>query len=232
MMPPRLRLKKPTGWFAAGQEVAAALEMLSAEAFKLYLYLCLHAERHTGRIAWQPGAVVRLFRGGGEVVPAALEELCRQQVCGRADASAVEICDRFWPYEKAAANSGTDLAGYVEQVRQMLLRPACGRASFSAADERLAGHFQRRGVTLTELQRAIWLGCARKYVALRNGQTPLFITRLHYFSGLVEEVVSTRVSESDWRHVQRKTEQLERRWIGNQEARRRGSDEMMKTKYC
>ena len=44
------------------------------------------------------------------------------------------------------------------QVRQMLLRPACVRASFSAADERLAAGLHRRGVTLTQLERAIWLG--------------------------------------------------------------------------
>jgi len=33
----RLRLKRPTGWFAAGQEVATALPMLSDAAFKLYV---------------------------------------------------------------------------------------------------------------------------------------------------------------------------------------------------
>jgi len=51
MMPARLRLKPSTGWFAAGQEVATALELLSAAAFQLYLYLCLYADRHTGRMA-------------------------------------------------------------------------------------------------------------------------------------------------------------------------------------
>jgi hypothetical protein len=33
----RLRLKSPTGWFAAGQEMAAALALLSDAAFKLYV---------------------------------------------------------------------------------------------------------------------------------------------------------------------------------------------------
>jgi predicted extracellular nuclease len=36
---PRLRLKRATGWFAAGQEMATALEMLSDAAFKLYVFL-------------------------------------------------------------------------------------------------------------------------------------------------------------------------------------------------
>ena len=48
----------------------------------------------------------------------------------------------------------------------MLLHPACVQASFSAADERLAAQFHRRGVALIQLRRAIWLGCARKNVAL------------------------------------------------------------------
>jgi hypothetical protein len=39
---PRLRLKRPTGWFAAGQEVATALPLLSDAAFKLYVFLCLN----------------------------------------------------------------------------------------------------------------------------------------------------------------------------------------------
>jgi hypothetical protein len=43
-----LRLKHPTGWFAAGREVSRALPLLSDGAFKLYIHLCLTAERSTG----------------------------------------------------------------------------------------------------------------------------------------------------------------------------------------
>jgi hypothetical protein len=68
--------------------------------------------------------------------------------------------------------SKTDQASYIEQVRQILLRPACVRASFSAADQRLATNFYRRGVTFNQLERAIWLGFARKYTALLNGPNP------------------------------------------------------------
>ena len=46
MMPePRLRLKRSTGWFAAGREIATALPMLSDAAFKLYVFLCLNVDR-------------------------------------------------------------------------------------------------------------------------------------------------------------------------------------------
>ena len=46
---PRLVLKQPTGWFAAGREVAEALALLPDPVFRLYMYLCLNADRHTGR---------------------------------------------------------------------------------------------------------------------------------------------------------------------------------------
>jgi len=220
MTPERLRLKNRTGWFAAGQEMAQAMEVLSAAAFKLYVYLCLYAERQTGRIDWHPEGAARLFEGGGEQVRSAMQELCRQQVCALSGAGRVEIADRFWPYEKPIqAEAGPDLAGYVRQVRQMLLRPACVRASFSPADERLAAGFHRRRVTLIQLERAIWLGCARKYIALLNGQTPMLITSLHYFTGLVDEVTTTSVAESYWLHVKRKAEQLEGRWIASRDSR-------------
>ena len=41
------------------------------------------------------------------------------------------------------------------------------------------------------------------------------ITSLHYFGGLVDEVAATAVADSYWLHVQRKAEQLERRWIAS-----------------
>jgi len=216
MTPARLRLKRPTGWFAAGQEVAAALEVLSGDAFKLYVYLCLNAERQTGRIAGKPDLV--------------WEELFRQQICVRREA-AVEICDRFWPYEKIAASQAEqDPASYVEHVRQMMGRRACVRASFSAADERLARNFHAQGVPLAQIERAVWLGCVRKYVALLNGQTPMLITSLHYFSLIMEEVAVTEVGDGYWSHVRHKAEQLERRWLDSRGVASSEPDEMMETK--
>lgn len=229
MMPARLRLKRPTGWFAAGQEMAAALEILSGDAFKLYVYLCLHAERQTGRIAGKPDDATRLFQGAGQN-QVAWEELFRQQICVQREA-AVEICDRFWPYEKAAASQPEqDPASYVEQVRQIIGRRACVRVGFRAADERLARSFQVRGVPLAQIERAVWLGCARKYVALLNGQTPMLITSLHYFSSIVEEVAETEVGDGYWIHVQNKTEQLERRWVDSRRNPELRTDEMIETK--
>ena len=95
----------------------------------------------------------------------------------------------------------------------MLLAPACVRSRFTPADERLAQDPNRRGISLEQLQRAIWLGCARKYVAMLNGQLPMLITSLRYFTGLIEEVRQTDTPDSYWQHVRSKTNQLERQWL-------------------
>jgi hypothetical protein len=223
--PPRLRLKRPNGWFAAGQEVATALPMLSDAAFKLYVFLCLNVDRHSARMGWEAIELANLLHRDRQSVTDLLDELCRREVCirhpdvhGRVapDRLSVEICDRFWPYEKLPVEEfEIDQNCYVQRVRQMLSGTACLRVNFSAADERLAAILYRRGVTLVQLQRAIWLGCARKYVAFLNGSenAPMLITRLHYFYNLVEEVAETSVSEDYWKHMQTKVAQLERMWM-------------------
>jgi hypothetical protein len=95
----------------------------------------------------------------------------------------------------------------------MLLR-ACVRSNFSGADERLAAILHGRGVTPVHLQRAIWLGCARKYTALLNADddVPRLISSRRYFTTLVEEVAGTPVREDYWKHVEHKVFQLERMW--------------------
>ena len=59
MIAPRLILKQPTGWFAAGREFAQALTLLSDGAFKLYVYICLNSQpphRLPPRYGWRVGA--------------------------------------------------------------------------------------------------------------------------------------------------------------------------------
>jgi|ERR1700688_1608250 hypothetical protein len=226
---PRLRLKRAFGWFAAGLEVATALPMLSDAAFKLYIFLCLNVDRHSARMVWEPRELAQLLQRDCQSVTEALQELCRRGVCVRRTAAAgrfpkdrisIEICDRFWPYEKPPVEEfGIDQDHYVQQVRQMLLRPACVRSTFSATDERLAAALYRRGITLVHLQRAIWLGCARKYVSLLNADeyAPRPISSLHYFTVLVEEITEIPAGEDYWKHVEDKVFRLERMWLSRAE---------------
>ena len=82
-----------------------------------------------------------------------------------------------------------------------------------SADEKLAPNLGRSGVTLEQLRRAIWLGCARKYMALLNGQSRLPITSLAYFVSLIDEVSQPQIPASYWDHVRHKMKEMEKRWL-------------------
>jgi hypothetical protein len=208
----RLVLKQPTGWFAAGREVAQALALLSDGAFKLYIHLCLEADRHTGRAVIDPGAWTQILRKSPALIEAGLRELHSNKVCERRG-NRVEICDRFWPYQKVGTGAAAPEADFVRQVREVFLKPACVRSAFTAADEKLALNLCQRGVPLEQLRRAIWLGCARKYVAMLNGQTRQPITSLAYFVSLIDEVAQPQIPASYWEHVRHRMEEMEKRWL-------------------
>ena len=104
---PGTRLKKPTGWFAAGREVAGALRLLSDGAFKLYVYFCLHADRSTGQLRVDQKVLAKALDKSRRSIITHLHELCRLKVCEFRRAmnqhvgGEIEISDSFWPYEKA-----------------------------------------------------------------------------------------------------------------------------------
>jgi len=114
------------------------------------------------------------------------------QAANQHELGRIEIRDRFWPYEKQAAATLEDpeQALYVARVRGLFLEPACVRSVFSAADEKLAADWYRDGVPLDHVQRAILMGCARKYVALFNRQDGSAIASLQYFDAIVPEVAA------------------------------------------
>ena len=219
MTAPRLVLKQSTGWFAAGREIAQALELLSDAAFKLFVYICLNADRHTGRIAMERDELPGVLGKDLPSIDAAVVELQRCGVCRVEGAGAIEITDRFWPYQKQAVPSaGGGQDEFVRQARTAFLAPACVRSVFTAADERLAVALYRRSVSIEQLQRAIWLGCARKYIAMLNNQTRQAITSLAYFGALIDEVMQSDVSDSYWKYMRRKAVQLEQNWLQTRSA--------------
>jgi hypothetical protein len=155
--PPRLVLKQPTGWFAAGREVAEALAQLPDPVFRLYMYLCLNADRHTGKLILDAASLARALGKDRAAIEDHLGELRSRGVCW-VEADAVEICDRFWPYRKwVAAKRNDRQAEYVRSVREAFLAPACVCSVFTPADEKLAANLYGRGVPLENLRRAIWL---------------------------------------------------------------------------
>ena len=104
MSTPRLMLKQPTGWFAAGREFAQAITLLSDGAFKLYVYACLHADRHTGCLRATVEELARAVETTPTAIAMNVDELQERAVCcvrrHRSPQLMLEIRDRFWPYQR------------------------------------------------------------------------------------------------------------------------------------
>jgi hypothetical protein len=58
----RIALKNPTGWFAAGPEVTRAMALLSDGAFKVYMHICLVADRSTGSMRTGHGDIATALK--------------------------------------------------------------------------------------------------------------------------------------------------------------------------
>jgi hypothetical protein len=218
MSTPRLILKQPTGWFAAGREFAQAIPLLSDGAFKLYVYVCLRASRHAGCLRATVEELAQTMARAPTAVALNLDELEERAVCrvtrNGGSQLVLEIRDSFWPYLKqqtpgCAPEPETE---FVQKVRGLFLAPACVQASFSAADEKIAAGLHRRGVSLEQVTRAILLGCARKYVAMINAGVRTPITSLQYFSDIVEEVNQSAIPESYWEPLRSKIARMEQQW--------------------
>ena len=210
----RLQLKQPTGWFAAGREVAYALQLLSDAAFKLFVWLCLHAERGRGAVSATPTELAKAVGKTASDIALAMEELEQRGVCKVRPDGILEIQDRFWPYQRNCASTvNPEWLRYVAEVKRLFLERRCVQSSFTAADEKLTLSLFRRGVSLTQIERAILLGSLRKYIcALQNaGGTP--ISSLHYFTNLFEEV-QQEVSSHYWAYIAQKVRTFEQTWRG------------------
>jgi hypothetical protein len=86
----------------------------------------------------------------------------------------LSLCDRL---------GGPSLPGSAAAVH-----PACA-AAFTVADEKPARDLHQRGVTLAQVARAVWLGCARKYTTLLSSQAVAMpIASLSYFAAVNLEI--------------------------------------------
>lgn len=207
------QLKNAFGWFAAGVEVQRAATTLSDAAFKLFVWVCLHADRHSGILPVAANDLARALGKTEEEVHGCLEELVGTGICRLREPGQIEIRDQFWPYERSFSEPQcNDRDVYVATVRQIFLRQGCVRSSFTPADGRLAAEWNRQGIPVERVERAILLGTLRKYVALINHEGGTPITTLHYFKQLVDEVGQIQISTDYWRYVAFKVADFERRW--------------------
>jgi hypothetical protein len=215
-MSPRIpfQLKQSTGWFAAGREVACALQLLSDATFKVFLWLCLHAERSCGSMATTPAEIAKAIGKAENEIRACLQELQRQAVCV-VEPGVIQITDAFWPYQRSGTMSSPEQERrYIAEVKRLFLERPCVRSSFTAADERLARSLYRRGLSLAQVKQAILLGAARKYLSIAQHGKGTPISSLYYFTNLFQEVQQNTPSNSYWTYIAEKVHTLEQDWSG------------------
>ena len=221
----RFQLKHTAGWFAAGREMACALELLSDSTFKLFVWLCLHAERSQGTVSATSPELARALGKKESDLQLALEELQQQGVCNLRAEGVIEIRDRFWPYRRSCDPAAHDESRhYVAEVKRLFLERRCVQSSFTAADEKLALSLFRRGVSLIQVEHAILLGAVRKYIAVHQNANRTPISSLYYFTDLFEEV-QQETSTHYWTYIVRKVKTFEQTELWDMPGRQRGQNQ-------
>ena len=224
-MKPAFRLKRPHGWFAAGTEFEQAIQALSDAAFKLYAWVCLHAERGSGRLDFDRSELARQLGRSRSALGRHLRELQEAGVCELRAApnqhrvSRLEVRAAWWPYCRASGGPPGEPAGevsaeraYVERVRQLFGEAACVQGTFTPSDERLAAAWQARGIEFETVRRAWLLGCTRKSFSLLDRPSAAPIRSLRYFAPLLEEVLAESFPPDYWNHLQFNLGRCEQHW--------------------
>jgi hypothetical protein len=231
------KLKQSYGWFAAGREVRQAMELLSDGAFKLYMHVCLYADRETGSLLASLPDLVQVMKRSPDAIHGYLEEMRQKGVCRSpntewSDGFQVEICDPYWPYHRNSRGKmiTQPQIAFAEQIRSLLAARRCVEVSFTPAEDKLAASLFEQGISLEQVRRAILLGCARKCTAIGNGAPSYPIRSLRYFWGSIEEVTSIDMGPEYWRYVEVRLNALEAQWLKLHKQDNDARDEMMKTK--
>jgi hypothetical protein len=217
-----LILKNPKGWFAAGAETEKALTLLSDGAFKLFVYLCLHARRDTGGLETTQTELARSLRKGTASIRSYLREMETAGVChshfSRSPASRgrIEVTEAFWPYRKPESEKPDPAAeAFVLALKRLLQARPCIQAVFSTADEILARSWFQQGLPLERMERAILLGCVRKYASWRNHPRQGPIRSLRYFQSLLDELDQHNVGPDYWNYLRLRLDRMEKLWNQN-----------------
>jgi hypothetical protein len=214
-------LKEPSGWFAAGTSFRRALAALSDGAFKLFAYICLQADRRTGRYEAVQAELATAIDKSRRIVGKYVEELESKRVCtvrrgtNQYARTSFEIRDEYWPYHRTQNVEGVNNQGlnaYVDAIRRSFVSIGCTVGKFSARDAQLAEELERRRIPLELVQDALLMGACRKYISWLNNGPSALIGSLSYFEGLVAEI-RERPLPGDYReYLHRKVEQLTRAW--------------------
>ena len=211
---------KQSNWFAAGREVQRAMLSLSDGAFRVYVYICLNASRKTGRISLSYSALAQTLGRSRRSIASHMDELRKLGIChidpavNQHHCTEIEICDCYWPYMKPdRAVEASEFQSYLKQIKKFLAKRSCIRSAAAAADEEFVADLFARQVSIQQIERAIALGCCRKYVSLLNGTSSGPIFSLVYFRDIIEEVCDPEIPTGYWNYIMPELEHLEEKWI-------------------
>ena len=220
MNPPAVVLKNPKGWFAAGTEVQQALTVLSDGAFKLFVYLCLHARRDTGVLEVTQTDLARGLHKGAAAIRSYLHEMETAGVCrcqfsrSRARRGRVAVTPTWWPYQQPESLLVEDPAQpFLAALKTLLQTRPCVQTGFSTADEILARDWFQRGLSLQRIEQALLLGCARKCVSWRNDPRHGPIRSLRYCEPLLAELDQQPPAPAYWDYLRLRLQRLESLWV-------------------
>jgi hypothetical protein len=194
--------------------------MLSDGAFKLYMFLCLSADRATARLEIDQGSIAKSLRKSRRSVIVYFEELKQRGVCrvefaaNQYSRGSARIREAFRPYETTeSVSDNAKVIKYVKGIRVLLESRPCVQCSFAPADERLARTLFSNDVPFEYVERAFLLGCTRKYISWLNGQTSAPIASLEYFRSTIDEVEKLETSSEYWHYVRESLYKYENAWM-------------------
>lgn len=211
-----LGLKESSGWFAAGSSFRRALPLLSDGAFKMFAYICLEADRRTGRYAAVQTELAAALRKSRRIVGKYIRELECKGVCNIRNGknqyahTCFEIRDEYWPYTRMT--DGTPRNAYVDSIKNSFISLGCTTGKFTSRDAQIADQFQRRHIPLELIQDALLMGACRKLISLLNGNSAEPIASLAYFEGLIAELRERPIPTDYQKYLQTKVEQLRIAW--------------------
>jgi hypothetical protein len=221
----KLRLKKNTGWFPAGESFLNAMSVLSDHTFKLFVFVCLSADRETATYTASSTRLAAVLGRSRHAVDAYLTELQDKKVClvNRIPYGAItfRVMDAYWPYESGGSPViQTNDGSYVDAVRNLFLGLGCTSGRFGPPEEKQARNLEKRGISLHELEDAMIVGACRKYVSwLSNGPSDP-IASLYYFESLIEEIRERPFPPGYRDHLRMEVNKLADQWERSREQNR------------
>jgi hypothetical protein len=214
---PKLQLKKATGWFPAGDGFLKAMTVLADGPFKVFVYLCLKADRQT---ATCQSSYQRLAAGVGKsrhTVEAYVSELKAKGLCTVVTSripyvgSTIRIADEYWPFITTGDDPGPGGSeSYVESVRRLFMSLGCTSGRFGPTEGQLAEDFEKKGIPLCVIKDAMMVGACRKYVSWLNNGPSAPIASLAYFETIIEEVLERPFPAGYREYMQMQVEKLAR----------------------